>query len=63
MNCSKAMSLSVDDLRNLVLECRMGMSPDQIRQRVENMETKDLEVICDGKSFEIFYNFLIFYHL
>ena len=54
------MSLSVDDLRNLVLECRMGMSPDQIRQRVEAMETKDLEVICDGQSFEIFYNFFEF---
>ena len=48
------MSLSVDDLKNLVIECRMGMSPDQIRQRVEEMETPDLEVICDGQSFEIF---------
>ena len=47
------MSLSLDRLKNLVLECREGMTSEQIRERVERMETQAFEVICDGHEFVI----------
>ena len=45
------MSLSLDRLRNFVMECRDGMPATEIRRRVEEMETKEFEVICDGQGF------------
>ena len=45
---SKAMSLSREELEQLVEECRDGLTPEQIKVKVEALKTTNLELVCDG---------------
>ena len=45
---SKAMSIPLENLEHLVLECRNGLTPAQIKDKVEEIRTNDLELVCDG---------------
>ena len=45
---SKAMSLSLEELEILVVECRTELTKEQIKARVEAIHTKNLELVCDG---------------
>ena len=49
---SKAFSLSSDQLETLVIECR-GLSSSEIKEKVEELTTNDLEVVIDGTYIQV----------
>ena len=48
LTLSKAMAMDVGELEDLVLQCRNGLTSYEIREKVEALQTKDLEKVLDG---------------
>lgn len=44
---SKAMNMPLDELSSLIEVCKR-LRPDEIKERVENYMTDDLEAVIDG---------------
>ena len=44
---SKAMDMPLDELASLIDQCKR-LQPDDIRKKVENYMTEDLEAVIDG---------------